>query len=76
MNLATRVAVLFHLSIYSYENPDTQEDYPSKGEGTPAIRDMKVEQKGREGREEMFSNFLVAVSREALCLAYVLKTHI
>ena len=39
---------LFPLSISSKENRDTQEDYPSKGEGTPAIREMKVEQKGRK----------------------------
>ena len=39
---------LFPLSISRKENPDTQEDYPSKGEGTPAIQEMKVELKGRE----------------------------
>ena len=37
---------LFPLSISS--NRDTQEHYPSKNEGTTAIREMKVEQKGRE----------------------------
>ena len=39
---------VFPLSISSQENRDTQEDYPSKGEGTPPIREMKVEQKRRK----------------------------
>ena len=30
-----------------------------KGEGTPAIREMKVEPKGREGREKCSSTFLL-----------------
>ena len=52
-------------------------DYPGKGEGTPAIREMKVEQKGRElkGWKKMFSNFLVVVRREALCLAFMSCKH-
>ena len=67
---------LFPLSILNQENPDTQEDYPSKGEGTPAIREMKVEQKGRELMDgKMFSNFLVVVSREALCLTFMSYKH-
>ena len=61
MNLATRVA----------ENPDRQEKYPSKGEGTTAIREMNFEENGREVEEKIFSNFLVAVSRGALCLAFM-----
>ena len=39
---------LFPLSISSQENRDTQEDYPSKGDSSPAIREMKVEQKVKE----------------------------
>ena len=37
---------------------------------------MKVEQKGRELRGwKMFSNFLVVVRREALCLAFMSYKH-
>ena len=59
------------------ENPDTQEDYSSKGEGTPAIREMKVEQKGRERREKCFLTFLLQ-GAERLCasLSCLINTHI
>ena len=40
MNLPTIVAKL--------GNQDSQEDYPSKREGTPATWEKKVEQKGLE----------------------------
>ena len=39
---------LFHLSKYGQKNPDTQEDYASKDEGTAAIREIKVQQKERD----------------------------
>jgi len=52
--------------------PDTQEDYPSKCEGKPAIRESKVEKRKRGGiRGKMFHNFLVAASREASCLDFM-----
>ena len=52
--------------------PDTQEDYPSKCEGKPTIRESKVEKRKRGGiREKMFHNFLGAASREASCLDFM-----
>ena len=45
-------------------NPDTQKDYPSKGEGTTAIWESKLEEKKGVGWEgKMFHDFLVTVSR-------------
>ena len=47
---------LFPLSILNQENPDTEEDYPSKGEGTPAILEMQSGGKGEgtDGMENVF----------------------
>ena len=40
--------------------PDTQEDYPSKCEGKPAIRESKVEKRKRGGiRGKCFITFLL-----------------
>ena len=56
INLATRVAVYF---ISAYQARKVQKIYPSKGESTPAIREMKVEQNGRDGRKKCFPTFLL-----------------
>ena len=62
---------LFHLNISSKENPDTQEDLsqPRVGQTRHSGDESGAKREGREGK--MFSNLLVAVSREALCLAFV-----
>ena len=50
---------LFHLSISARKVQIHNKIYSSKGEGTPAIREMKVEQNGRGGREKCFPTFLL-----------------
>ena len=50
---------LFHLNIQARKIQIHKKIYPSKGEGTPAIRQMKVEPNGREGREKCFPTYLL-----------------
>ena len=55
----------------------TRRFIPAKGEGAPAIREMKVEPKGRKGTEKCSPTFLCCSEQSGLVPRFhVIKTHI
>ena len=80
--MATKVAGYFIKAYQARKIQIHNKIYPSKGVGTPAIREMKVEpngrDSGREGKEKCFPTFCEQ-SSEQRGLAprfHVIKTHI
>ena len=74
--MATRVAVYFIEAYQARKVQIHKTIYPSKSEGIPAIREMKVEQNGREGREKCFLTFLLQCAKRPCASLSCLKNTI
>ena len=76
INLATRVAVYFIETYQAGKIQIHKKIYPSKGEGTSTIREIKVEPNGREVRENVFQLSCCSEQSGLVLRFRVIKTHI